>query len=175
MRRVVIKKEKKQKKKIKFYFFYRNVKKKKNKKEKIFIMETNEIIELYKIIVGERGYLQPQKYIRTMFEYYNAKGWPQGSKGDLMRFWMSGVRSKHNCEPTMSERERAYMVKFMSVINAELVIRFFDLLIDFQLTEDYAAFYFHEENMQKIADWMIKAGIADIMSDFVLEIKIRKA
>ncbi len=138
-------------------------------------MDNNQTIELYKIIVGEKGYLHPQQHVLAMTEYYNAMGWPRGTKEDVMRFWMSGVNTKNHHEPELTDHERAYMVKFMSVIDRRLIKRFFDILIDFRLEGDVSIFYFLEEHKQNVANWMIATGLVDKMTDFAHEIKLRPA
>ena len=118
----------------------------------------------YKIIIGEKGYLNPKKYVQEMYEYYNAHGWPQGDKPGMMRLWMTReVKMRGGDKPQLNENERTYLRTFLDALPQYAVVHFCDVLRGFKMTDKKAVFYFDQEKMQAVAKWLMDIGIADKM------------
>ena len=118
----------------------------------------------YKIIIGEKGYLNPKKYVQAMYEYYNAHGWAQGDKLGMMRLWMTNEpKMKGGDKPILSEDERVYLRTFLDALPQYAVVHFCDVLRGFKMTDTKAVFYFDKDKYQAVAQWLIDIKIADKM------------
>ncbi len=127
----------------------------------------------YKIIIGEKGYLNPKKYVQEMYEYYNAYGWPQGDKLGMMRLWMTNEpKMKGGDKPQLNEDERTYMRTFLDALPQYAVVHFCDVLRGFKMTDKKAVFYFDQEKMQAVAQWLMDIRIADKMTAYGREMTV---
>ena len=140
------------------------------------ITHTHEEEFYYKIIIGEKGYLTPKKYVQAMYEYYNAHGWPQGDKLGMMRLWMTNEpKMRGGDKPTLNESECTYMRTFLDALPQYAVVHFCDVLRGFKMTDKKAVFYFDKEKMQAVAQWLMDIRIADKMTAYGREMTVAKA
>ena len=130
----------------------------------------------YKVIIGEKGYLNPKKYVQAMYEYYNAHGWPQGDKLGMMRLWMTNEpKMRGGDKPVLNESECTYMRTFLDALPQYAVVHFCDVLRGFKMTDKKAVFYFDKEKMQAVAQWLMDIKIADKMTAYGREMTVRAA
>ncbi|MCQ2310332.1 MAG: hypothetical protein MJZ64_01085 [Paludibacteraceae bacterium] len=110
----------------------------------------------YKIIVTEFGYMRPKEFVDDFYLHYNAHGWPNGgNKLDLMRFWMTRyVRRKGAKKPSLSDLERAVMKTFLEQIEERLIVRLFNVVQQFEVTEQKIIFYVPEQNKKDFMAWL---------------------
>lgn len=127
----------------------------------------------YKVIIGEKGYLNPKKYVQAMYEYYNAHGWPQGDKLGMMRLWMSNEQKmRHGDKPVLNESECTYMRTFLDALSQYAVVHFCDVLRGFKMTDKKAVFYFSADKAQAVAQWLMDIRIADKMTAYGREMTV---
>ena len=103
---------------------------------------TQEEVDWYKIVLGERGFIHPQTYIQSMVGYYNTKGWPNKDPKQLMRYWMFGAETKHGFLPTLNGAECAYMQQFLENVTANKIRYFCEIFRGIQLTSQKAVLIF---------------------------------
>ncbi|MCQ2331213.1 MAG: hypothetical protein MJZ55_04405, partial [Paludibacteraceae bacterium] len=127
----------------------------------------------YKVIIGEKGYLNPKKYVQEMYEYYNAHGWPQGDKLGMMRLWMTNEpKMRGGDKPVLNESECTYLRTFLDALPQYAVVHFCDVLRGFKMTDKKAVFYFDQEKMQAVAQWLMDIRIADKMTAYGREMTV---
>ncbi|MCQ2343151.1 MAG: hypothetical protein MJZ75_06680 [Paludibacteraceae bacterium] len=142
--------------------------------EKLFPDKIPASTGYYKIIVGEKGYLHPKKYVNEMYEYYNAHGWASDNKLGLMRTWMTREsRMRGGRQPQLSEDEQIYMRTLLDVMDQRVVCRFCDLLERFELTEEKAAFTFPEDKAKAVAEWMTACRLDEKMKAYGRQMVVR--
>lgn len=130
-------------------------------------------VDWYKIVLGERGFIHPQTYIQSMVEYYNTKGWPATDPKQLMRYWMFGAETKHGLLPNLNETECAYMQQFLKEIGTCWVHRFCEIFRGIQLTAQKAVLLFDLYDINALAKWLADCNMDIKMSAFCPELSIR--
>ncbi len=122
----------------------------------------------YRIITTEFGYMNPKSFVDNFYLHYNAHGWPTGgNKLDLMRYWMTQYTHRRGSKkPQLSENERLVLKTFLDNIEQRLIVRLFNVVKMFELTDTQIIFHVEKTNVENFVVWLNSMPLHSIFAAY---------
>ena len=129
----------------------------------------------YRIITTEFGYLNPKTFVDEFYNYWSGKGWPEkGNKLYLMRSWMDLYKRKNpKHKPTLSENERIILKTFLDNIDQRLIVRLFDVVKRFEVTDRVIYFSVPKENVENFVIWLNSMPLRNIFAAYNRTVSVK--
>ncbi len=133
------------------------------------------LIQAYKIIVTEFGYLHPRVFLDELSDYYKSHGMAIYNPSAAVRQWMRREsKFKTGRQPVLSKEERIYLRTLLERIDQRLVTRFCDRLQGFELYEKKVVFVFADNaECDRMLRWMVSIGLREKMQAYGRDIFAR--
>lgn len=133
------------------------------------------LIQAYKIIVTEFGYLRPRVFLNELSDYYKSHGKPIYNPPAAVRQWMRReAKFKDGRRPVLNQDERLYLRTMLDSIEQRLVTPFCDRLLGFELYEKKVVFVFADnDECDRMLQWMVSINLREKMQAYGREIFAR--